>query len=271
MDFGVFDKDVRRHCYLRVSSLEKLWQEPKALDALVEELQVPGKTGVLKKLSDDEKRSAIEAQIGHFRRLKTSRWYNAEPLEIFAASVFVAKKTPRGLINEHFGSMRKEKDLYAPVAKWLSSSGHAAIPEVSLGKNRVDVLGFKKTFWSWSGRSVISVELKNDLDQLKRGLDQMTTFAEYSHKVYLACTPELAAKYLWSHSKAQNVPHWEGDVLARKLQQFKFGLLLIEGEAVFEVHEPGGHSPAEARLQQVDETVAEVAKKAAANNKSVSL
>jgi hypothetical protein len=69
---------------------------------------------------------------------------------------------------------------------------------------------------------------------MKRGLDQMTTFAEYSHEVYMACTPDLAAQYLFKHANARSVRHWDPDVLDNKLERFGFGLLLVAG--TFGVH-----------------------------------
>src|SRR5438552_3701755 len=159
MDFGLFDKDIRRRCYLRVSTLEKLWGDPKVLDALVDRLEVPGKPAVLNKLSTVEKQTAIELQIDHFRRTKTSRWYGVESLEILAASVFMAEKMPRTIINTHFHQVRKEADLAAPIHNFLKAKGLTSVSEVPLGMNRADVLGFREHWWH--GTNAIAVELKN--------------------------------------------------------------------------------------------------------------
>src|SRR5690242_11055950 len=96
------DFDSARRCYLRGTAMKALWNDPKVLDALVDQLEVPGKPATLKRLSDDEKRKAIEGQIEHFRRTRTSRWYDVAPLEILAASIYAAEKMPRAIINEHF-------------------------------------------------------------------------------------------------------------------------------------------------------------------------
>ncbi|MGH9895316.1 MAG: hypothetical protein ACREA0_25705, partial [bacterium] len=82
---------------------------------------------------------------------------------------------------------READDLLAPVGAWIREKGLEPYVEVPLGTKRIDVVGYKKGNFFVAER-VIGVELKNDLVQMERGLDQMTTFAEFAHATYLACT-----------------------------------------------------------------------------------
>lgn len=253
MDFSYVDKATRRHCYLPVAALEQLYKEPVVLDALIEALAVPGKPTTFKKLGDNEKRAAIEQHIEHLRRLPTSPWLGAHALEVLAAGVYSARRAIGASIEKHLFPVEREEHLAAPVTEWLKQKGLSVVPEVPLGMNRVDLLGYKDGFWS--GKQVVAVELKNDLQQLKRGVDQMTTYADYAQKVYLACTPDLAASYLAANASAEHVPAWDGAVLARKLQKLSVGLLLVEGSAVYEVHSAGDYRPSDEKLDAVERLV----------------
>jgi len=71
------------------------------------------------------------------------------------------------------------------------------------------------------------VELKNSEAQLRRGLDQMTAFAEYVNEVWLACTPLMAAEYLHKHTASKTVRRWDPEVLNRKVSEFGSGLLIV--------------------------------------------
>ena len=78
------------------------------------------------------------------------------------------------------------------------------------------------------------MELKNSEAQLRRGLDQMTAFAEYVNEVWLACTPLMAAEYLHKHTASKTVRRWDPEVvccgfffaagLARLLSVFVYGV-----------------------------------------------
>jgi len=229
-------EDDHRYCYARVSALKKALGDARVLDALLDQLELPGKSlAALKKLGLDEKLRLIEQQIDHFRRMETSVWYKVTAPEIFAASIF-RSKLPLKVIGEFFFDVKKEADLLAPVASWLTKKGYDAYAEIPLGVKRVDVLGHKNGFLS--GNHLIAIELKNEKTQFERALDQMTTFGQYAHKTYLACTPALAADYLDRHSCARGVKHWDGRVFETKLRDFGVGLLLVEGNRVCEVIKP---------------------------------
>lgn len=253
MDFSYVDKATRRHCYLPVASLEQLYKEPVVVDALIDALAVPGKPTTFRKLGADEKRAAIEQHVEHLRRLPTSPWLGAHALEVLAAGMYSARRVIGAPIVKYLFCVEREESLAAPVTEWLRQKGLSVVPEVPLGMNRVDLLGYKDTFWS--GKQVVAVELKNDLQQLKRGVDQMTTYADYAQKVYLACTPDLAASYLAANASAEHVPAWDGAVLARKLQKLSVGLLLVEGATVVEAHPAGEHRPTDDKLGAVERLV----------------
>ena len=252
------DKSDERHCYLRLSKLTQLLNEPAVLDVLVEQLEVPGAPKNLKQLTAQEKMQCIETQIDHFRRTPTSVWYGVPTLEVLAASIWRAADDPfyreKGLLTkklvrrEWFCGVSEEDDLRVPVAKWLKSKGYEPYMEIPLGSARVDVLGSVKSGFSSSGR-YLAIELKNDYEQFKRALNQMSTFAEYTNAVYMACTPDFAAEYL-DHNE-RSTGHWDQEILERKLTGGGFGLLIIEKEQVFEVVKPIEKAPSEANSLKV--------------------
>lgn len=125
------------------------------------------------------------------------------------------------------------------------------------GRSNGAVIGYRKRGLLRSAR-VVAVELKNELEQLKRGLDQMTTFADYAHVVYLACTPALGAAFLDSHAEGRGVRSWDPDLLTKKLNSFGFGLLLVEGRDVNEIVEPVARDVAKDKLAEVVASMAEM-------------
>jgi hypothetical protein len=167
------------------------------LDALIEQLQVPGKPSVLRRLTEREKQDAIETEIDHFRRTPTSIWYGVPSLEVLAASIWRARdeNLPQRVVRGLFCAVSCQDDLLRPVARWLKNRGDEPYMEVPLGRRRVDVLGYKKPGFGDPGR-LTAVELKNEDVQFGRAIDQMGTFGEYVNVVYLACTPAFAAGYL---------------------------------------------------------------------------
>src|SRR4029077_19774560 len=74
VNFGFLpDQDTTRFCYLRLRRLKQAIKDPKVLEALVEELEVPGK-GM----------AAIERRIEDLRGTKTSMWYGVPAPEVLA-------------------------------------------------------------------------------------------------------------------------------------------------------------------------------------------
>ena len=247
-----------RYCYLRIGKLRELPSDPSVLDVLVEQLEVPGEDKTLKRLSSQEKMECIETQIDHFRRSPTSVWFGVPTLEVLAASIWRVKDDPfyrkKGLLTEKlvhrewFCGVSEEDDLRIPVARWLKSRGYEPYMEIPMGSARVDVLGYMKARLSGSQR-LMAIELKNDYEQFKRALNQMSTFGEYANAVYMACTPAFAAGYL-DHNE-QSTGHWDRDVLERKLTGGGFGLLVVEKEQVYEIAKPVERSPSDGNSSKV--------------------
>lgn len=242
--------DDQLYCYLGGDFLRKAIESDKVLDALLDQLDVPGKPGQLRALSPRDKLKAIEQQIENLRKTETSIWRDVPAPEVLAASIYRCSRLSNRYVLNLFGDARTEAELLEPVAGWIEDQGLVPYDEVPLGRGRADVVGFRKAGLLKSAR-VVAVELKNDLDQLKRGLDQMTTFSEYSHATYLACVPALAAEFLDSHAEGRGVRRWDADVLTRKVESFGFGLLLVEGDDVSEIVEPKPHAVAKDKLAEV--------------------
>lgn len=237
--------DTARFCYLRAAALDEAIGDERIVDGLVKQLEVPGKPAVLKAMSAREKLAAVEHQIETFRSSPTSIWRGVNPAEVLAASIFRASlggALPQKVGTGLWHDVKNEEVLAAPVAVWLRGYKLTTYKEVPLGMKRADLFAYRDGGFFGETLSVV-VELKNDYEQLKRGLDQMTTFAQYAHETYLACTPYFAADYLDRHSEGAKVRHWEANVLREKLEAFGFGLLLVEGERVYEVMKPMRRAP----------------------------
>lgn len=258
MDLGRYvsfwgNADTTRFCYLRLELLQKAISEPRILEGLLKQLAVPGKAGVLRHMSDREKLVAIEHQIETFRSAPASVWRGVNAPEVLAASIFRASvdgALPQKVGRALWHYVKTESSLAAPVARWLGKFQLQTFVEVPLGTKRADVVGYREGGF-FSETLCVVVELKNEGEQLRRGLDQMTTFAAYGHETYLACTPYFAATYLDRHSNGVGVKHWDSNALKEKLEAFGFGLLLVEGDSVYEVMKPTRRSPGGAKLDQV--------------------
>lgn len=236
-------------CYMRGALLIQVLSDPEALNAIMEAVDVPGKPAHLRRMSNAEKLAAIERQAEHLRRSDTSIWYGSSIPEIVAASLYRANLTKSARV-ELFHGRKTEGELKSPVAAWLKARGMVAFDEVPMGTKRPDVVGHASGGW-FSSERVLAIELKNDVEQLKRGLDQMTTFGQYSHAVYLGCTPHMAAEYLNRHGSARNVTRWDARVLESKVKAFGFGLLLVAGDDVHEVVAPRVHEPDGTKVREV--------------------
>ena len=241
-----------RYCYLRFSKLMDYYSDPSVISALMKRLEVPGTATTHKQMSEGEKKAAIEHQIDHFRQTPTSFWYGSSAHEILAASIWRTRgeDLSQRIIFDKFYDVAREEDLRRPIARWLANRGEEPFMEIQLGRRRIDVLGYKASRLMGSPR-LTAVELKNSDEQFRRGPDQMGTFAEYAHAVYLACTPAFAAEYLELSAKHRSVNRWDSTLLDRKLKQGGFGLLIVERDKVFEVIKPIEQSPADDKVAKV--------------------
>jgi hypothetical protein len=244
----ISNSDDERYCYIRPSKLTEYYSDPIVLSTLMEQLQVPGTVATHNLMNDREKKAAIEGQIGHFSQTPTSFWYRVPPREILAASIWRMRGDllSQKVISDKFYDVAREEDLRRPVARWLQTRGDEPYMEIQLGRRRIDVLGYSK-----NGPHLTAVELKNSDEEFRRGPDQMGSFAEYAHAVYLACTPAFAADYLERNAEHRAVNHWDPTLLDRKLRQGGFGLLIVERDTVFEVIKPVEQTPSPVRVVKI--------------------
>jgi hypothetical protein len=240
--------DDERHCYIRSSKLMEYYSDPTVIAALMERLQVPGTTATHNLMSDQKKKAAIGAQMNVYSQTPSSVWYRVPPREILAASIWLCGCgiLSQRVIEDRFYGVAREDDLRRPVARWLQKRGEEPYMEIQLGRRRIDVLGYNKC-----GPRLTAVELKNSDEEFRRGPDQMGTFAEHAHAVYLACTPAFAADYLERSAYHRAVNHWDPSLLDRKLKQGGFGLLIVERDSVFEVIKPVAQSPFPERVAKI--------------------
>ncbi len=230
------ETEPARHCFLRTELLRQYAEDERLLTLLASELNVPGKPQAMKSLDAKEKFKLITKQIAHLTSTKSSPWHKVDDREVFAAAIWKVKVPKDAAGREALNSVRAESALLQPCREWLSTEGYEPHNEVPMGTARVDVLGYRRsTMMGLRPERVVAIELKNERAQLKRGLDQMTTYALYAHETYLACTPAFAADYLWYHVQSRAVQAWDAFLLRKKLESFGFGLLLVEGTQVYNV------------------------------------
>lgn len=234
---GVSDDD--RLCYLTIGRLRTALDETRVLDALMDDLEVPGKPNVLKALSPREKLDCIIRQADFFGSSKTSLWFGVRSGDILVAKLWQSSLSNKFVERELFSSVTREAQLLEPVARWLVAHQLEPHAEISMGKKRADLVGHREpAFLGLRARELVAVELKNDIKEMERAIDQMTTYAEYAHRVYLACTPALAIEYLDDHASSRGAKHWDSEILDRKLGKLGLGLLIVEGHSVTEHLKP---------------------------------
>jgi hypothetical protein len=237
-----------RYCYLRIDKLREYYADPVVIDALMLQLEVPGTVATHKAMTIQQKQAAIEAQADHFSRTPTSFWHRIPRQEILAASLWRCRGDilSERVVMDRFYEVAREEDLRRPVGRWLIDRGDEPYMEIQLGRRRIDALGYNK-----GTQRLTAVELKNSDAEFRRGPDQMGSFTEYAHTVYLACTPAFAADYLERNADHRAVNHWDPTLLDRKLKQGGFGLLIVERDKVFEIISPVEQTPPPERVAKV--------------------
>jgi hypothetical protein len=238
------------YCYMTGLCLLEQLEDPAVLDGLMSALKVDGKPAHLRRLTSREKIDAIGRQAEHLQNTPSSLWHGVDMPEIVAATIFRMGQRTKSTMRL-YGAAKCEADLAAPVVTWLREEKRVDVYlEVPMGGNQVDVMGHRHG--ARRGRDfVVAVELKNTLKESKRGLDQLATFSAYATETYLACTPYMAAEYLWKHSEAKAVRHWDGDVLGRKLRLVGAGLVLVQDQRVYEVMRPKSRALDERKLREL--------------------
>jgi riboflavin biosynthesis pyrimidine reductase len=97
----------------------------------------------------------------------------------------------------------------------------------------------------------VGIEATNDVAELDRALEEMKTGRQHTHASYIACTPALAAEFLWVQAAASAASHWDAELLRRRLQASGCRLLLVEGDAVAQAVLPKERRPDKAMLTEL--------------------
>ncbi|MEO7037382.1 MAG: hypothetical protein ABI548_25730 [Polyangiaceae bacterium] len=173
-------EDSEFYGYMSGGVLRLLLDKDEVLDLLMADLDGLGKPAQQKRLAKAEKLAAIEAHALHHQKQPTSPWHRVGVPEILVGLLWRASLSAPKKWSDVFYWPKKETDLEKPVADWLRERGWKVYREVAMGTKRPDLVGYKEGGRPGSHR-IVAVELKNEVSQLKRGLDRMTTFGEYSH------------------------------------------------------------------------------------------
>lgn len=245
LNFGfLVDQDITRFCYLRLRRLkEAIKKDAKVVDALLEELEVPGATG-------KKKMAAIERRIEELRGLQSSLWYDVPAPEVLAASIFRARTRIPGIVHDLFGKVLRVQDLAAPLVAWLKLADLTPYEGGVPGIGAANVVGYRGGQFMSSVR-LVGIEATNDATELDRALDEIEISRQHTHASYIACTPALAAEFLWAQATAPGVTRWDAEALRQRLQASGCGLLLVEGDAVAQALLPKERRPDNAKLAEL--------------------
>jgi hypothetical protein len=246
--FGLFvDQDITRYCYLRLRRLKAAVKDGRVVDALVEELEVPGATG-------RGKMAAIERRIEELRRTKSSLWHEVAAPEILAASIFKSRGRIGAVVDELFGRAPHVQALAAPLVAWLKLADLTPYEGNVPGIGVANVVGYRGGH-AMSAVRLVGIEATNDAANLERALDDMKTARHLTHASYIACTPALAAEFLWAQAAAPGVSRWDAEALRRRLQASGCGLLVVEGDAVSQALLPKERQPDVTKLAELAATI----------------
>jgi hypothetical protein len=252
VNFGLFtDQDTTRYCFLRLRRLKAALKDATIIDALVDELEVPGATG-------NKRLAAIERRIEELRGTNSSIWHQVPAPEVLAASIFRARKRI-GEIDKLFAHVPRVRDLTGPLVSWLNISGLTPYQLRAPGTGRASMVGYKDGGFLASVR-IVGIEAVNDPGELKRATDEMKTSRAQGHARFIACTPALAAAYLWEQATAPGASRWNADDIRQRLRATGTGLLIVEGEAVAQALLPQEHKPDSAKLAELATAIQSMSK-----------
>ena len=243
MNFGFFrDPDATRYCYLRLRRLKEAIKDQKIVAALAEELGLAG---------GDRKQAmaAIERRIDELRETKSSLWNEVPAPEVLAASIFGARKRAPGEIDRLFCRAADTQALAGPLVSWLQLAGLVPSAGTAAAPGRMSLTAHRGGGYIAKMR-LVGVEAVNDPQELDAALEQLEAVQGSAHAVYLACTPALAADYLWAHAATAGV-RWDPDLIRRNLHELGIGLLVVEGDAVAQVMLPTEGKPTAAALAEL--------------------
>lgn len=212
-------------------------EDPLFFDLILQNAGGTTKAASLKAMSIGDKRRAVQTIVEARKNQPGTVTHGLHELEVFVIvlrEAIEASKAPTKHTKSIWPVVKKEADLLAPIAKHYRAQDYEVYREVPMGRKRVDALCHKKSGF-FRSEQLIAIELKNDLAEFKRGIDQMTTYADYAHAVYLACTPAMAFDFLNDHANARGVHKWDPKALENKLGRAGIGLLIVREDDVYEV------------------------------------
>jgi hypothetical protein len=252
--FGYFvDQDATRYCSLRLRLLKAAVKDVRVADALMEELGVKVSTG-------QNKMKAIERRIEELKGTKGSLWYEVPGPEILAASIFRAKGLAGGFVDDLFRGVRRVQDLASPVLAWLRLADMTPHDAGSRETGRANVVGYRPGAFGSAAR-IVGIEVTNDASQIDRALDEMKASKDTTHATYLACTPALAATFLWTKATARgDASRWDAEALQRGLRASGCGLLFVEGDAVAQAFPAKERTLDKARLAEIAAAIGSTSK-----------
>jgi hypothetical protein len=238
VDFPRRDPDLTRFSYLRLRRLKEAVNDPRIVDALAREMDVP--TGAGNPLD------AIERRIEELRAAPGSFWQGVDAPEVLAASILKSRRHALEAIDELFSAVPRLQDLSKPLSEWLHAGGLAPQAGGVPRTGRANLLGARGGGTIASPR-VVGIEVINDSAEIEVTLGEKSI--DNTHAAFVACTPAVAASFLWFNAVRQD--RWDADALRRGLEPSGRGLLLVEGDAIAQAIRAKERKPQKALLQQL--------------------
>jgi hypothetical protein len=232
------DPDSTRFSYLRLRRLKEAIEDPRIVEALAREMEIP--TGAASPLA------AVEQRIDELRAAPDSFWSGVEAPEVLAASILKARRHATQAVDETFRAVPRLQDLSKPLSEWLHMGGLSPQAGGVPRTGRANLIGARKAGTITAPR-VVGIEAINDSAELE--VTVVDKSIDNTHAAYIACTPAVAASFLWFDATRRG--RWDADALRRAIEPSGRGLLMVEGDAIAQVIRPKERKPDKALLQQL--------------------
>jgi hypothetical protein len=184
----------------------------------------------------------LEQQVLLAARFHRDTWSKAQKPHVIdvAAMAVLDAGLDAERVHGIFGGVSLERDLTAPVKKWLEDEHFTVRFEVPVKDCRADLVGYKQTFF---GREIVLVELKNSPDECARLAEQIASYRPVGDAVRVVMTPECLAKMTLTRNELE-IPEryaesisklgaqlWAYDAAAEKFTRLGSGSGTYDGAA----------------------------------------
>lgn len=209
----------------------RLLENEKNIDKVLEALLYPGN---IKNLSRSQKLDALRAQAEHCIKVNPNLKFLTAKDVIVVYAWDELRHSSKREAERIFGHVKGEKKLKLPMAMYFRDKGYNVFEEVRISKSQADLLAFPSSGWS---PETIGIELKTEVAQLRRALDQLTDYRVGVDKCYLGTTAYCVIDYIRASCTRGSI---KADILKEKLESIGVGLFTIDytSGGIYEIFSP---------------------------------